>query len=260
MADKKKPIPAPGRELPEPHDMELEPGYGNELSSGKIKKANRSLPKWLLSLIALLIVFLTGGIYLLNMQKSNQKIVPPTQPTPTLADIIPSPTLYPSVSPEKCDEADKSFCGYFQKLLGYINSKDFDALVAEQIREPFTCPKTEEGNPTYYVCEGQPAGKIIYGYHKGRNESEGGVFPKSYIIDAYKSHFSEKSPLQYHGFKEIGNKGILVYLTEDQGEMLSFRLEKTSGRWHIAGIIEGSSYGYKSFNNDVFTNGQWKDE
>lgn len=73
MAEKTmdKPILDPDRELPRPHNMELEAGYNNELSSGKTKTTKRSFPMWLFPVIAILIILLAGGMYLLNMQKND---------------------------------------------------------------------------------------------------------------------------------------------------------------------------------------------
>jgi hypothetical protein len=68
MSDKKAPILDPKRELPAPHDMELEPGYDDELPArtGKpVKK--KTISKWLLLLVLFLILLLAGGMYFLSI-------------------------------------------------------------------------------------------------------------------------------------------------------------------------------------------------
>lgn len=85
----------PDHELPAPHDMQLDPGYDDELPSGasapKSSGGKRSFPLWIFPLIAFLLVALAGGMYFLGQQKSNQQPVAQTN--------IPTPTVTPTPDP-----------------------------------------------------------------------------------------------------------------------------------------------------------------
>lgn len=135
----KKPILDPERELPEPHDMSLEAGYGAELPAGTTSGKNRSFPMWLFPLLALLIVLLAGGMYLLNMQKETTKADPPIQPTPTVSP-TPDPVigwkLFTSASQDFSFKYPSALSGYLQEskkgvVISYPGASDMNLFAVD---------------------------------------------------------------------------------------------------------------------------------